>query len=207
MKYRFGLLEDQGWLTVEPEGLRVRCRAELPGSVRGLYKVYLTGGGRFLLGALIPEGGALRLSRTVSLDQLKRQGVWPPEGAAAELAFSPEEGRTPNGWVRESAPARLLGEPLLARCAQGLRGVLLRRRAGGFSLAVPWRAGEEFPLPPLFCLAHAERLGGRGYAVFSFTGQGCPVVPAGEGKEWVPAGEKKTGNPSGLPEKSQDAVP
>ena len=79
----------------------------------------------------------------------------------------------------EGAPARLLGEPLLARCAQPLRGVLLHRRESGFSLAVPWQAGEEFPLPPLFCFARAERLGGSAYAVFSFTRRGCPVPPGG----------------------------
>ena len=146
MEYRFGLLEGRGWLTAVPEGPRVQCRAELSGVSRGLYKVHLTGrGGSFLLGTLIPEGGSLRLHRTVSLDQLKRQGVWPPEGAFAELAFAPERVRPPAGWVPEGAPARLLGEPLLARCAQPLRGVLLHRRESGFSLAVPWQAGEEFP--------------------------------------------------------------
>lgn len=180
MEYRFGLLEGRGWLTAVPEGPRVQCRAELSGVSRGLYKVHLTGrGGSFLLGTLIPEGGSLRLHRTVSLDQLKRQGGWPPEGAFAELAFAPERVRPPAGWVPEGAPARLLGEPLLARCAQPLRGVLLHRRESGFSLAVPWQAGEEFPLPPLFCFARAERLGGRAYAVFSFTRRGCPVPPGG----------------------------
>lgn len=180
MEYRFGLLEGRGWLTAVPEGPRVQCRAELSGVSRGLYKVHLAGrGGSFLLGTLIPEGGSLRLHRTVSLDQLKRQGVWPPEGAFAELAFAPERVRPPAGWVPEGAPARLLGEPLLARCAQPLRGVLLHRRESGFSLAVPWQAGEEFPLPPLFCFARAERLGGSAYAVFSFTRRGCPVPPGG----------------------------
>ena len=195
MEYRFALLGGRGTLTAEPEGPRVRCRAELSGAGRGLYKVHLAGkGGRFLLGSLIPEDGVLRLSRTVSLDQLERHGAWPPEGAGAELVFTPEEERPPAGWTPERAPARLLGEPLLARCAQRLRGVLLRRREEGFSLAIPWRAGEEFPMPPLFCFARVERLGGRAYAVFSFTGRGCPVLPAGERE-----GAEKAGDPGGLP--------
>lgn len=86
---RFSLAGGQGWLTVEESGGRARCAAELPEDGKGLYKGYLCGtGGRALLGTFLPEDGRLKLRRTLSLDELRRQGAWPPTGARAELAFS-----------------------------------------------------------------------------------------------------------------------
>ena len=49
----------------------------------------------------------------------------------------------------------------------------------GFSLALPWRAGGEFPLTPLFCFARLERLDGGDWLVFSFNSRGCPMFPPG----------------------------
>lgn len=186
------MLEGRGRLTVREEGPRVLCRAELPDDGRGLYKVYLSGsGGSFLLGTLIPEQGALRLSRTLTLDTLKRQGVWPPEGACAALAFPAERPpASPAGWVREEHPARLLGEPMLSRCVQGLRGALLRRGEQVFFLALPWRTGEIFPLAPLFCFARPERIAGQEYAVFEFNVHGCPRMP-----HKISPGGQTTGEP------------
>jgi len=188
MEQTFSLLDGRGRLTLREEGPRVSFRAELPDDGRGLYKAYLTGpGGRILLGTLIPEGGVLRLGRTLSTGELARRGAWPPESAQAELAFS----ASPAGWTREDRPARLMGERMLARSAEGLRGALLRRREGGFSLAVPWEAGGEFPLTPLFCFARVERLAGKDYAVFGFSPRGCPKMPhkipaAGDAKGVLP---------------------
>ena len=115
---RFSLAGGQGWLTVEESGGRARCAAELPEDGKGLYKGYLCGtGGRALLGTFLPEDGRLKLRRTLSLDELRRQGAWPPTGARAELAFSagsPGGPHPPEGWHWEEAPARRMGEPLLA---------------------------------------------------------------------------------------------
>lgn len=192
MERQFPLLEGRGRLTVREEGPRALCRAELPDDGRGLYKAYLSGsGGSFLLGTLIPERGTLRLSRTLTLDELKRLGVWPPEGASVKLAFSAEKSSaSPTGWVREEHPARLLGEPLLSRCVQGLRGALLRRGEHDFFLALPWRTGETFPLTPLFCFARPERIAGREYAVFQFNAHGCPRMP-----HKIAPGGQTTGEP------------
>ena len=72
---RFSLAGGQGWLTVEESGGRARCAAELPEDGKGLYKGYLCGtGGRALLGTFLPEDGRLKLRRTLSLDELRRQG-------------------------------------------------------------------------------------------------------------------------------------
>ena len=73
---RFSLAGGQGWLTVEESGGRARCAAELPEDGKGLYKGYLCGtGGRALLGTFLPEDGRLKLRRTLSLDELRRQGA------------------------------------------------------------------------------------------------------------------------------------
>ncbi len=100
---RFSLAGGQGWLTVEESGGRARCAAELPEDGKGLYKGYLCGtGGRALLGTFLPEDGRLKLRRTLSLDELRRQGAWPPTGARAELAFF-------RGLARRSAFPRRAG--------------------------------------------------------------------------------------------------
>ena len=177
---RFSLAGGQGWLTVEESGGRARCAAELPEDGKGLYKGYLCGtGGRALLGTFLPEDGRLKLRRTLSLDELRRQGAWPPTGARAELAFSagsPGGPHPPEDWHWEEAPARRMGEPLLARAAGGGRA-LYRPEPEGFSLAFPYAETRAFPLTPLFCFARVERMNGEFYAVFPFWPGGCPRLP------------------------------
>lgn len=169
-------------------GLADRRGERRPGAVRGraaedgkgLYKGYLCGtGGRALLGTFLPEDGRLKLRRTLSLDELRRQGAWPPTGARAELAFSagsPGGPHSPEGWHWEEAPARRMGEPLLARAAGGGRA-LYRPEPEGFSLAFPYAETRAFPLTPLFCFARVERMNGEFYAVFPFWSGGCPRLP------------------------------
>lgn len=181
MEERFSLDGGRGVLTVREEGGRAVCRAELRDDGRGLYKAWLRGsaGGRVPLGTLIPENGMLRLTRTLSVDDLAAKKAWPVRDWGAELAFAPRRGASPAqpppGWQREEQPGRLLGDPALARAAQGLGHALLRREGEGFRLAAPWMAGERFPLPVLFCFASVEELGGRQWAVFTFNRHGCPV--------------------------------
>ena len=174
MEGRFPLAEGRGWLAVREEKGRVKCTAQLPNDGKGLYKCWLTGpGGMALLGTFVPQGNSLGLERTLSVDELKRQGAWPPEGGQAVLAFSfGREQPLPRGWVREHAPGRLLGEPLLAQAAGG--PALVRREAEGFSLAYPYRPDRPFPLTPLFCFARLEELEGRAYLRFPFKPGGCP---------------------------------
>ena len=128
---------------------------------------------------VVPEDGRLKLRRTLSLDELRRQGAWPPTGARAELAFSagsPGGPHPPEGWHWEEAPARRMGEPLLARAAGGGRA-LYRPEPEGFSLAFPYAETRAFPLTPLFCFARVERMNGEFYAVFPFWSGGCPRLP------------------------------
>ena len=174
MEQRFSLAEGRGWLTVREERGRAVCAAQLPDDGKGLYKCWITGsGGKALLGTFVPQGNSLRLERALSVDDLKRQGAWPPEGGRAVLAFSFDGGeRVPAGWRREEQPGRLMGEPLLAGSAEG--HALIRRDEHGFLLAYPYRPDKPFPLTPLFCFARLERLEGRNYLCFPFRSGGCP---------------------------------
>ena len=176
MERWFSLAGGAGWLTVAETGDRAVCAAQLPADGKGLYKCWLLGPeGKALVGTFVPEGGELKLSRTLPVAKLKGCGAWPPTGAEAVMAFS-FAGRkppVPGGWRWEPSPGRLMGEPLLARAA-GEEGALLRREAEGFSLAYPFDPGRPFPLTPLFCFARLERLEGRDYLVFPFRPVGCP---------------------------------
>lgn len=180
MEQRFQLGRPGGVLTVRDEGAKAVFEAQMPDDRQGLYKVYLTGGGgSLLLGTLMPENGALRLRRTLTVAELKQKGCWPVTRGEARLAYSfgaAEQSGIP-GWTRENDPARLMGDRVLAHAAAELRGALLRREAGGFALAAPVEQSGGFPMSPLFCFAHVETLQGRPYAVFHFNAHGCPIFP------------------------------
>ena len=136
---RFSLAGGQGWLTVEESGGRARCAAELPEDGKGLYKGYLCGtGGRALLGTFLPEDGRLKLRRTLSLDELRRQGPgrqqapgrsWLFRGLARRSAF-------PGGLALGGGAGPANGEPPLARAAGG-GGRCTGRNRRGFPLAFP----------------------------------------------------------------------
>ena len=66
--------DPNGAVTVCQEGERAICRAICPDDRGGLWKAWLLGeGGKALLGTLIPEGGAMRLRRSIDVAQLERQ--------------------------------------------------------------------------------------------------------------------------------------
>ena len=177
----------QGKLTCRQTGDRAELTMELPATGQGLYRGYALGkGGQADLGTLLPEGGRLRLCRTLSLDHLRRQGCWPVTGGRAELtyAFSGGQGAGAlRGWKRVDRPADLFPQdPVLARAAEAAGPCLFRRREdGGFSLAYPWAPRRPFPLAPVFCLGQVKKLTGQGQVVFLFTQAGRPVVPEGAG--------------------------
>lgn len=167
-----------GAVTVRREGDRAVCQAIRASGGEGLYKAWLQGGGgRALLGTLVPEGGALRLRRVLEIRELERRGAWPPVGAEVTLAysFSPEAPPPPD-WCWTDCPGRLLEVPELSRCLRGVKRALLKRDMEGFLLAFPWSCHEPFPIPPLFCLARIETLTDRRYTLFRFSRQGVPEL-------------------------------
>lgn len=167
-----------GAVTVRQEGEKAVCQAIRAADSGGLYKAWLRGaGGRILLGTLIPDGGALRLRRVMDIPALERQGAWPPEGAEILMAYAfTKEAPPPPDWCWTDCPQRLLTEPMLSACLCGVKRALLKRDVEGFYLAFPWPRHQPFPIPPLFCLAKAERLSGNWYILFRFSRRGIPEL-------------------------------
>lgn len=161
-----------GLLTVEPAGTRVRLEARRRADERGLYKVWLVGkgGGRLLLGTLIPEGKELRLQRTLSLGTLEQAGCWPVERAEAVLAFSFSHDR---GWYCQTNPGELVEDHLLRQVLT--RPMLCRRTGGGFELAAPFDRNSPVALNTLLCLARVEAVEGRPHLIWTFDSAGRPI--------------------------------
>ena len=165
-----------GVLKLRQEGPRVQIQAERPADGRGLYKVWLHGdhGGKLLLGTLAPEGGALRLSRVMSVSALERAGCWPRFRAEAPLAFAFED-RPGGRWYCEQHPERLVADPLLRLRLRG--AMLCRKEDGAFVLSAPFRTDRPVRLPALICLARVERRDGQLHMVWRFDSQGNPKAP------------------------------
>lgn len=166
----------KGAVTVRQEGRCAVCQAISRAGERALYKAWLSGEkGKVLLGTLIPEGGALRLRRSVEVAWLERQGAWPPKTAEILEAYSLPPQTPPQGWTRQEEPWRLLdGE--LRECGRELRWAFLRQDMDGFFLALPWEKQKPFPLSSLFCLASLEKIEEKWYILFRFSRQGKPEL-------------------------------
>ena len=135
----------------------------------GLYKAHLAGtGGQCLLGTLMPEDGRLFLRRVLSIDSLKRQGVWPVRRVEEEMVCS----------FRERAPEIVWEDEVLRRSARRLPRHTVRREGEGFSLSFSFDPRAPFPLVPAFCFARLE--GGR--LIFSFQKGGIPYIFPRDGK-------------------------
>lgn len=179
MELRY-FLEGGGVLICREEAARWVIRIGRPNDGKGLYKAWLLGGsGSFPLGTLIPDGNSLTLTRTLSKDDLAKAGCLPPAGGRVELTVPFGVSDTPPGWIRENYPARLLRyDPILTRAAQEVHAALISWKGTCFLLALPWNTLDPFPLVPLFCLARTQSMGGNSYAVFFFTSEGKPLLPA-----------------------------
>lgn len=171
-------LEGGGYLEYCEEGAQVRCFVRRGMDGAGLYKVWLHGSETdLLLGTLIPEGGWLKLRRTVSRDTLERAGCWPILGGktALSFSFSSEVPRQyPSSWRWDHRPALRFSDSILAEAAAAVGPMLLRETAHGFQLAAPFDPKRPFPIPMLFCLARIDSVDGRFHAVFSFAADGTP---------------------------------
>lgn len=162
-----------GMVTVSQEGGSALCRASRMKSDDSIYKAWLLGEqGRALLGTLIPEGECLRLRRTIPVAQLERQGAWPP--LRSEIVRMGEDRPPPAPWRWEHHPGARLGDPLLARCLEGVERALICEEGDGLRLALPLLPDQPFPLPPLFCLGRVERLEDAFWVAFSFDREGHP---------------------------------
>lgn len=177
MESRFALHSIQGKLFCQDDGMRCVLCAEAPDNRQGLYKVYVQGAaGQMLLGTMMPEGNMLRLRRSMSIAELRRQGCWPLKGAEAELSFAFDGAReaVPEGWEIAKSPDTLVEDEVLRQCVGHARGLLLRREENGFLLAAPYGERSPFPLTPLFCFASLRQIGHRRYVFYRFSRDGKP---------------------------------
>lgn len=157
------------WKITE-QGPRVVVEVWRADGREGLYKAYLTAAGqRCLLGTLAPEGGRLYLRRVLSVDSLKRQGVWPVQGVEERLVCSFQSQPAPVQW----------SDPVLRRSAKGLPKYEFRREEGGFSLSFAFDLRAPFPLTAVFCFARVE----QDRLIFSFRENGMPYISSPTGRK------------------------
>ena len=172
----------------EADGVRVHFDCTLPGA-RGLCKLWLVRDGRrLLLGTPEPKEGGLVLRRTVSRAMLTEHGVFPPQrvevvGSALERPAAGMMGAgqqsaaprpAPPGADWQRAEHSLTDDPILRAVLSSQSGWSWRReRDGKLCLRRGWQAGMPFPVPPLFCLARAE----RGWLMLWLDSRGVPVLP------------------------------
>lgn len=148
MERRLLLLEGElqrGELLCRDEGCYVLCSVDVPLWECGVKKVWLCseGGGRVLLGTLVPDGNRFRLRRRVSHSTLRCCGVSRPDWALVN-----PEGQAGDwkGLASLSLPDSELSR-LIHTCPQGL----WRREEASLLLRFPWREGQRVPLVSLFC--------------------------------------------------------
>lgn len=190
MEWTYPLSGGRGVLTVRQAGRWAEVNARLQDDGRGLYKGWLTGrGGELLLGTFLPQGGELRLARTLDRAELERRGFWPPEGAAARLTFAfgespqkqPERG--PEGFVR-ARPDQVLGDTVL-RTSGGDCPLWVRKAGEQTLVLLPFRTDRPFPLLPAFCLMRVVEREGRHWLALRLDGRGWPILPPPTGEELV----------------------
>ena len=164
-----------GRLTVHQEGPRAVLEAVRPDDRRGLYKVWLRGRGeqKLLLGTLVPQGGELKLKRTITLGEMERAGCWPEFRAESVLAFSFDK-KEAGEWYCEQHPERLFTDWLLRGQIPG--PMLCRREQRGFSLGAPFHTDRPLALPGLFCLAQPESHPSGVHLVWRFDEKGWPTM-------------------------------
>lgn len=129
----------------------------------GLFKAYIRGpAGRFQLGTLLPESGKLYLRRAVSMDSLKRQGIWPIRKIEEEKVYSFSELSENIEWEDE----------ILRRCALHLPQYTVNRKGEIISYTFRFEPHAAFPFVPAFCFARVE----NGRLIFSFYKDGTPYI-------------------------------
>lgn len=143
------------------EGLHSVFTARCVGG-EGIRKVWLQGegGGRLLIGTLVPEGGGWRASRRVARKSLEQQGltgklrgeVLAAENREVDLAAFPEDAVLEKLCLKE-------------------RGCRWTAEKGGWRAVFSWQVGQPVPWLPLFCFARP----GKGELSFYLDDKGCPV--------------------------------
>lgn len=144
----------------------------------GLYKAYIKGStGQFLLGTMLPEKGRLHLRRTVSIDDMKRRGVWPIRRIEAELVYSFRERSVQIEWRDE----------ILRQCVWRLPQHTVCRTDEGVTFEFRFDTHLPFPFVPVFCFAQVE----SGRVFFSFRRDGSPYIFQKKGNDRGEANQQR----------------
>lgn len=70
-------------------------------------------------------------------------------------------------WQEESEPHALFADEELSEFSRGVEGAMKRQLSdGNILLAVPFKAGEPFPIMPIFCFGESMSISGNSYLVF-----------------------------------------
>ncbi len=152
-----------GRLRWKREGLYIELEALSDQPFTEIVRAYLRcEGGERLLGVMEPCGGGMRCRKRFAEPQLQALGRWQSGilRRSGEPLWAPYRGEVKGEWGK--------------RLAQD--GILTRKEGEFRLIALPYPAGEAFPLTELFCLAEIRQIGGLRYVVYAFSEQGEPVL-------------------------------
>ena len=193
--------ERVGEAEAEQERLYICLRVRIP-SRRGLWRAWAVGErGEIRIGTLEPVNGESVISRRFSWQALSKIGALarveirvagdslpppPPDGSAAPKT-PPDGSASPKKGGDESASERVetwqrAGKEPLFRCkrfrrqSRHVRDALTRTDGDRRRVALVRDENAPFPIPELFCLASAARIGARDYWVFAFDRHEWPVL-------------------------------
>lgn len=153
MERQILLLEGEarrGALLCRDEGCYLLCTVDAAVWEGGVKKVWLCGegGGRLLLGTLVPENGRFHLRRRISHSSLRCCGVTPPFRALVNPG--------PEGSAWHSLSSLRQVNPALLQALRAWPEGLWRWEEGRLLLRFPWRQGEAVPLMHLFCFGQGQ---------------------------------------------------
>ena len=189
--------ERVGEAEAEQERLYICLRVRIP-SRRGIWRAWAVGGrGEIRIGTLEPVNGESVISRRFSRQALSKIGTLarveirpasvaeqaetvtgdylPPPPPDGDKNASENVEQTPETWQRAGT------EPLF-RCkrfrrqSRHIRDALTRTDGDRRCVALVRDENAPFPIPELFCLASAAKIGVRDYWVFAFDRHEWPVL-------------------------------
>lgn len=181
-----------GEAEAEQERLYVCLRVRIP-SRRGLWRAWAVGErGEIRIGTLEPVNGESVISRRFSRQSLSKIGtlarVEVRPASVAEQAESlppppPDSSISPKKNASESVETwQRAGKEPLFRCkrfrrqSRHVRDALTRTDGDRRRVALVRDENAPFPIPELFCLASAAKIGARDYWVFAFDRHEWPVL-------------------------------
>ena len=160
----------EGQASGEAEAVQERLYVRLTvrtAARNGLWCAWAVGDvGEVRIGVLEPSAGESVITRRVS-------GRTLAEAGRLERVEIRRAGET---WRRAGRGERVFRSARFQRQLKDAEGALTRQDGDRRRVALAREDGQPFPVPELFCLARAARIGTRDYWVFTFDAEGKPVL-------------------------------